>query len=87
MIKCFMKDRQLDLSVQQRELAHKKEKEAETKEKTLKEDTIRAEVMMVELMADLNLSMNAVSTLTSAFKVMFHDSNYKNTDIFFRCAK
>ena len=42
---------------------------------------------MVELIADLNLSMNAASTLTSTFKVMFHDSNYKNTDIFFRCAK
>ena len=76
----FMKNRQLDLSVQQRELADKKEKEArereeaEAKEKKLKEDTIRAEVMMVELIADLNLSMNAASTLTSAFKVMFHDS-------------
>ena len=30
--------------------------------------------MIVELIANLNLSMNAASTLTSAFKVMFHDS-------------
>ena len=29
---------------------------------------------MVELIADLNISMNAASTLTSAFTVMFHDS-------------
>ena len=41
-----------------------------------------AEVMVVEMIADLNLSMNTASTLTSAFKVMFQDSNYKNTDTF-----
>ena len=37
-------------------------------------DTIRAEVTMVELIVDLNLSMSAASTLMSAFKAMFHDS-------------
>ena len=39
-----------------------------SKGEKLKEDTIRAEVMMVESIADLNLSMNAASTLTSASK-------------------
>ena len=63
--------------MQQRELADKKVKEAREREeadakekKNLREDTICAEVMMVELIADLNISMNAASTLTSAFKVM-----------------
>lgn len=48
--------------------------EKREKEEKLKEDTIRAEVMLVELIAKLNLSMNSATTLTEAFKVMFHDS-------------
>ena len=48
----------------------KKEKEAEAREKKHKEDAIRADVMMVELIADLNISMNAVSTLMSAIKII-----------------
>ena len=74
----FMENRQK--SAAEREALEKKEREmkekaaAEAKEKQLKEDTIRAEVMMVELLTELNLSMNAATTLTASFKKMFPDS-------------
>ena len=45
-----------------------------SEEDKLKENTIKAEVLMCELIAELNLSMNSADTLTKAFKKMFPDS-------------
>lgn len=51
----------------------KEKAEAEAREKRLKEDNIQAEVMVVEMIAQLNLSMNTASTFSSTFKCMFPD--------------
>ena len=80
-VNVFMKTRQSYLysSVSWRIKKKRRRGRGRSKGKKLKEDTIRAEVMMVESIADLNLSMNAASTLTSVLKVISMTQPFQNS--------
>ena len=59
----------------EQQLKEEEEKnKADSAAKQFVKDTTRAEVMLVELIAQLNLSINSADAFTEAFKTMFPDS-------------
>ena len=68
----FMKNREKSMEQQLKEEEEKNK--ADSAAKQFVKDTTRAEVMLVELIAQLNLSINSADAFTEAFKTMFPDS-------------
>ena len=69
----------------EQQLKEEEEKnKADSAAKQFVKDTTRAEVMLVELIAQLNLSINSADAFTEAFKTMFPDSKIAQA---FSCAR
>ena len=78
----FMKNREKSMEQQLKEEEEKTKADAAAKK--FLHDTTRSEVLLIELIAQLNLSMNSADTFTSAFKIMFPDSKIAEA---FSCAR
>lgn len=57
-----------DVERQEKEMKEKMKRDAKEKEEILKTQTISAEVLMCEVIAELNLSMNSADTILTALK-------------------